>query len=104
MSLRKLHIQFLFIWLITVVLLVTFIFLVLNHALAWIWLLIPLLLLLVVAFDTFRNKRAIGACGFQTPDELTPDIFFKRTEQNLNQSFAEFYFEHSNAQVIVNES
>ena len=34
----------------------------------------------------------IGACGFQKPDELTPDIFFKRTEQNLNQSFAELYF------------
>ncbi|HEX5168725.1 MAG TPA: FMN-binding glutamate synthase family protein [Cyclobacteriaceae bacterium] len=34
----------------------------------------------------------IGACGFKTPDELTPDIFFKRTEQNLNQSFSELYF------------
>ena len=34
----------------------------------------------------------IGACGFQKPTELIPDIFFKRIEQNLNQSFAELYF------------
>jgi len=29
-------------------------------------------------------------------DELIPDIFFKRTEQNLNQSFAELYFTEAN--------
>ena len=34
----------------------------------------------------------IGACGFEKPDELIPEIFFKRTKQNLNQSFAELYF------------
>jgi len=34
----------------------------------------------------------IGTCGFEKPDELIPDIFFKRTEQNLNQSFSELYF------------
>lgn len=34
----------------------------------------------------------IGACGLQNPDELKPEIFFKRTEQNLNQNFAELYF------------
>jgi len=38
----------------------------------------------------------IGACGFQKPNELIPDIFFKRTEQNLNQSFAELYFHKTN--------
>src|SRR6185295_2306269 len=59
MSWRKLHIPFLLIWLVTVVLLVTFGFFVFNHALAWIWLLIPFLLLVIVAFDTFQNKRAL---------------------------------------------
>ncbi len=34
----------------------------------------------------------IGACGFEKPGDLTPDVFFKRTEQNRNQSFAELYF------------
>lgn len=34
----------------------------------------------------------IGACGFQNPRELTPEVFFRRTEQNRNQSFAELYF------------
>jgi glutamate synthase domain-containing protein 2 len=34
----------------------------------------------------------IGACGFEKPDELIPEIFFKRTEQNLNQSFSDLYF------------
>jgi len=34
----------------------------------------------------------IGACGLQNTSELRPEIFFKRTEQNLNQSFAELYF------------
>ena len=34
----------------------------------------------------------IGACGFEKPDELIPEIFFKRTKQNLNQSYAELYF------------
>lgn len=34
----------------------------------------------------------IGACGFEKPGELTPEVFFKRTEQNRNQSFAELYF------------
>ena len=59
MSLRKLHIPFLLIWLVTVILLVTFSFLVVNHAIAGVWLIIPLLLLVLVAFDTFQNKRAI---------------------------------------------
>jgi len=34
----------------------------------------------------------IGACGFEKPGDLTPEVFFKRTEQNRNQSFAELYF------------
>jgi len=34
----------------------------------------------------------IGACGFERPADLTPEVFFKRTEQNSNQSFAELYF------------
>lgn len=34
----------------------------------------------------------IGACGLQNASDLRPEIFFKRTEQNLNQSFAELYF------------
>jgi len=34
----------------------------------------------------------IGACGYEKPEKLTPEIFFKRTKQNLNQSFAELYF------------
>ena len=34
----------------------------------------------------------IGACGFEKTEELIPEIFFKRTKQNLNQSFAEIYF------------
>ena len=59
MNLRKLHIPFLLIWLVTVILLVTFSFLVVNHVLAGVWLIIPLLLLVLVAFDTFQNKRAI---------------------------------------------
>ena len=59
MSLRKLHIPFLLIWLVTVVLLVTFSFLVVNRAIAVVWLIIPLLLLALVAFDTFQNKRAL---------------------------------------------
>jgi glutamate synthase domain-containing protein 2 len=33
----------------------------------------------------------IGACGFEKPTELVPDIFFKRTDQNLNKSFEELY-------------
>ena len=35
-----------------------------------------------------------GACGFEKHHELVPEIFFKRTEQNLNKSFAELYFSH----------
>ena len=38
----------------------------------------------------------IGACGYQQPNELSPEIFFKRTEQNLNLSFAEVYFRETN--------
>lgn len=34
----------------------------------------------------------IGACGFTDPHELKPDVFFKRTIANHNQSFAELYF------------
>lgn len=34
----------------------------------------------------------IGACGLQNLSDLRPEIFFKRTEQNLNQSFGEIYF------------
>lgn len=34
----------------------------------------------------------IGACGVEKPNQLTPDIFFRRTEQNRNKSFAELYF------------
>jgi glutamate synthase domain-containing protein 2 len=41
----------------------------------------------------------IAACGFQKPDELIPDIFFRRTEQNLNQSFAELYFKQININI-----
>lgn len=59
MNLHKLHIPFLLIWLVTVILLVTFTILVVNHTIAVVWLVIPLLLLALVAFDTFQNKRAI---------------------------------------------
>jgi glutamate synthase domain-containing protein 2 len=59
MNLNKLHIPFLLIWMTTVILLVVFSFLVVNHAFARIWLLIPLLLLVLVAYDTFQNKHAI---------------------------------------------
>ncbi|TAH40590.1 MAG: FMN-binding glutamate synthase family protein [Bacteroidetes bacterium] len=38
----------------------------------------------------------IAACGFQKPGELIPDIFFKRTEENLNRSFADLYFNKIN--------
>ena len=48
----------------------------------------------------------IGACGFEKPDELIPEVFFKRTEQNLNQSFAELYFKqkknNNESQLVLN--
>jgi hypothetical protein len=33
-----------------------------------------------------------GACGFTDPKALNPDVFFKRTEANQSQRFAELYF------------
>ena len=59
MNLNKLHIPFLLIWMITIILLVAFCFLVVTHTLAITWLLFPLLLLALVAYDTFQNKHAI---------------------------------------------
>ncbi len=34
----------------------------------------------------------VGACGLESSTELTPSIFFKRTDSNTNQSFADLYF------------
>ena len=59
MNLSKLHIPFLLVWVVTAILLVTFSFLVSNHTLAAVWIIIPLLLLALVAYDTFQNKHAI---------------------------------------------
>jgi glutamate synthase domain-containing protein 2 len=59
MNLSKLHIPFLLVWMVTVILLVTFSFLVSNHSLDAVWIIIPLLLLALVAYDTIQNKHAI---------------------------------------------
>lgn len=34
----------------------------------------------------------IGACGFEKPKEITPAVFFRRTEGSANRSFADLYF------------
>lgn len=34
----------------------------------------------------------IGACGFTNPREVKPDVFFRRTAHNSNQSLSEIYF------------
>lgn len=38
----------------------------------------------------------IGACGYTSPKEISPEVFFRKTEQNQNKSFAEIYFENKN--------
>lgn len=42
----------------------------------------------------------IGACGFENPSEITPEVFFKRTAQNRNQSFAELYFKEKHYSAV----
>lgn len=34
----------------------------------------------------------IGACGFASISQITPEFIFKRTEHNLNNSFSKMYF------------
>ncbi len=34
----------------------------------------------------------IGACGFTNPRDVKPDVFFRRTAHNSNQSLSEIYF------------
>jgi hypothetical protein len=57
--LHNLHLPFIIIWLLTIILLFTCSFLVVNNVIDGAWLIIPLLLLILVAFDTFQKKRAI---------------------------------------------
>lgn len=35
----------------------------------------------------------MGACGFETPADITPNSFFRRTAHNLNESFEEIYIQ-----------
>lgn len=35
----------------------------------------------------------IGACGCETPKQITPKMFYKKTDKDINKSFAEIYFE-----------
>ena len=37
----------------------------------------------------------IGACGFESHDQITPDVFFRRNEHGKNESFAEVYYQNS---------
>ncbi|MCA1965826.1 MAG: hypothetical protein LDL23_04160 [Flavobacterium sp.] len=34
----------------------------------------------------------IGACGFESPDQITPDTFFRRVNYNTNLNFKDIYF------------
>ena len=38
----------------------------------------------------------IGACGFEDTKQITPKVFYKRTDHSQNKSFAEMYFEERN--------
>lgn len=35
----------------------------------------------------------IGACGFENPHDITPDVIFRKTDKYRNESFREMYFE-----------
>lgn len=35
----------------------------------------------------------IGACGFENPHDVTPDVIFRKTDKYRNESFREMYFE-----------
>ncbi|AWG25733.1 FMN-binding glutamate synthase family protein [Flavobacterium kingsejongi] len=35
----------------------------------------------------------IGACGFENPKLITPDVFYRRVDHKTNLSFAEMYFQ-----------
>ncbi len=35
----------------------------------------------------------IGACGFENPHEVTPDVLFRKTDKYKNESFREMYFD-----------
>lgn len=35
----------------------------------------------------------IGACGFEHPHEVTPDVLFRKTDKYKNESFREMYFD-----------
>ncbi|WP_306352684.1 FMN-binding glutamate synthase family protein [Flavobacterium sp. '19STA2R22 D10 B1'] len=35
----------------------------------------------------------IGACGCETPKQINPKMFYKKTDKDINKSFAEIYFE-----------
>ncbi|MBQ0116870.1 MAG: FMN-binding glutamate synthase family protein [Flavobacterium sp.] len=47
----------------------------------------------------------IGACGFDSHDQITPDVFYRRTDQGHNLSFAEVYYKGklANKEVKPNE-
>ena len=35
----------------------------------------------------------IGACGFENPHEVTPDVLFRKTDKYKNESFRDMYFD-----------
>ncbi len=35
----------------------------------------------------------IGACGFENPHDVTPDVLFRKTDKYRNESFREMYFD-----------
>lgn len=35
----------------------------------------------------------IGACGFEDPHQVTPDVLFRKTDKYKNESFQEMYFD-----------
>lgn len=37
----------------------------------------------------------IGACGFESPDQITPETFFRRVNYNTNLNFKDIYFTNS---------
>lgn len=40
----------------------------------------------------------IGACGFEDTTQITPSVFYKKTDHSQNRSFKEMYFDVSRAQ------
>lgn len=85
----KTHIQlqpFLIVWLIAIGLLVVFSLLVVSHLLSQFWLLLPLTIVALVAYDTFQDKHAIRK-NFPLVGRLR--YFF----ESVRPEFRQYFFE-----------